>query len=232
MPGLSRANGRNVLRSAGVSPAKHQLLLAIRGHPDPRGPTIGDVADYLLLRHHSAVELVDRAEVAELVRRRQDRDDHRIVRLRLTPRGAETLRRLTAVTLEELARLSPRLRPVWAGLETARTMAVNSLVMGEIFYLFNSRFIHAPATSGTGLFGNRYALAAVAVLLVLQAAFTYAPAMQRLFGTEGLELVQWGFVIAFGLAVFVLVEIEKWTLRRLGLSGAIPEAQPATAARA
>ena len=104
-------------QAAGVSPAQHQLLLAIRGHPDSRGPTIGDVAEYLLLRHHSAVELVDRAVTAGLVRRRQDRDDHRVVRLELTGRGAETLRRLTAVTLEELARLSPRLRPVWSGLE-------------------------------------------------------------------------------------------------------------------
>jgi DNA-binding MarR family transcriptional regulator len=104
-------------QAAGVSPAQHQLLLAIRGHPDARGPTIGDVAEYLLLRHHSAVELIDRAVTAGLVRRRQDRDDHRVVRLQLTARGAEKLRRLTAVTLEELARLSPRLRPVWSGLE-------------------------------------------------------------------------------------------------------------------
>ncbi|HMF03877.1 MAG TPA: MarR family transcriptional regulator [Acidimicrobiia bacterium] len=101
----------------GVSPAQHQLLLAIRGHGDARGPTIGDVADYLLLRHNSAVELVNRASHAGLVRRRQDRKDHRVVRLELTAHGAETLRRLTAVTLEELNRLSPRLRPVWSGLE-------------------------------------------------------------------------------------------------------------------
>jgi DNA-binding MarR family transcriptional regulator len=104
-------------QAAGVSPVQHQLLLAIRGHPDARGPTIGDVAEYLLVRHHSAVELIDRAVTAGLVRRRQDRDDHRVVRLQLTARGAEKLRRLTAVTLEELARLSPRLRPVWSGLE-------------------------------------------------------------------------------------------------------------------
>jgi len=103
--------------AVGLSPAQHQLLLAIRGHPDPRGPTIGDVAEHLLLRHHSAVGLVDRAEDAGLVRRRQDPDDHRIMRLRLTARGAEKLQRLTAATLEELSRLSPRLRPVWAGLE-------------------------------------------------------------------------------------------------------------------
>jgi DNA-binding MarR family transcriptional regulator len=104
-------------QAAGVSPAQHQLLLAIRGQPDSVGPTIGDVADSLLLRHNSAVELVDRAERAGLVRRRQDRNDHRVVRLELTARGAETLGRLTAVTLEELDRLSPRLRPVWSGLD-------------------------------------------------------------------------------------------------------------------
>ena len=104
-------------RAVGLSPAQHQLMLAVRGHPDAKGPTIGDVAEYLLLRHHSAVELVDRAEAAGLVRRAQDRDDHRIVRLRLTTRGGEKLRRLTASTLQELARLSPRLRPVWAGLD-------------------------------------------------------------------------------------------------------------------
>ena len=104
-------------RSVGLSPAQHQLMLAVRGHPDDRGPTIGDVADYLLLRHHSAVELVDRAETAGLVRRWPDRDDQRIVRLRLTARGADKLRRLTSVTLEELARLSPGFQLVWAGLE-------------------------------------------------------------------------------------------------------------------
>jgi DNA-binding MarR family transcriptional regulator len=104
-------------RAVGLSPAQHQLMLAIRGSRDARGPTIGDVADHLLLRHHSAVGLVDRAEAAGLVQRGHDRDDHRVVRLRLTARGAEKLRRLTAATLEELARLSPRLQPMWVGLE-------------------------------------------------------------------------------------------------------------------
>ena len=56
-------------QAAGLTPAQHQLLLAIRGHADPRGPTVGDVAAYLLLRHHSAVGLVDRAAVAGVVER-------------------------------------------------------------------------------------------------------------------------------------------------------------------
>ena len=99
----------------GLTPAQHQLLLAIRGHAGERGPTIGDAADSLLLRHHSAVGLVDRAVKAGLVERGQDGHDQRIVRLRLTPRGEELLERLSAVHLEELERLAPRLREIWPG---------------------------------------------------------------------------------------------------------------------
>lgn len=99
-------------KAAGLTPAQHQLLLAIRGHADPTGPTIGDVADALLLRHHSAVGLVDRAEAAGLVRRRSDRDDARLVRLALTAAGSRRLARLTDAHLEELAVLAPRLRPL------------------------------------------------------------------------------------------------------------------------
>lgn len=103
--------------AVGLSPAQHQLLLVVRGHPGPLGPTIGDVADQLLLRHHSTVGLVDRAENAGLIRRQRDRDDHRSVRLRLTARGAEKLRQLTALHLEELSRLTRPLRRLWAGLQ-------------------------------------------------------------------------------------------------------------------
>ncbi len=103
--------------TSGLTPSQHQLLLAIRGHGDPRGPTIGDVAGYLLLRHHSVVGLVDRAESAKLVRRQRDRDDHRTVRLSLTTRGARILERLSERHLEELARLAPRLEPLVAGLD-------------------------------------------------------------------------------------------------------------------
>src|SRR4051794_16921063 len=85
----------------GLTPAQHQLLLAIRGHDDERGPTIGDVAAVLLVRHHSAVELVDRAAKAGLVRRVGDRDDDRVVRLRLTPTAARRLSRLSAAHLTE-----------------------------------------------------------------------------------------------------------------------------------
>lgn len=93
-------------RVAGLTPAQHQLLLAVKGHPDPSGPTIGDVANYLLLQHHSAVGLVDRAEAAGLVTRRREGVDHRVVRLRLTRDGERLLRALSKVHAEELARLA------------------------------------------------------------------------------------------------------------------------------
>jgi DNA-binding MarR family transcriptional regulator len=101
--------------AVGLSAAQHQLLLAIRGHRHRRGPTIGDVAESLLLRHHSAVGLVDRAENAGLVRRTPDPDDHRLVRLRLTALGGRRLRQLSERHLEELARLRPQLESIWDG---------------------------------------------------------------------------------------------------------------------
>jgi DNA-binding MarR family transcriptional regulator len=103
----------------GLTGAQHQLLLAIRGHDDARGPTVGDVADYLLLRHHSAVGLVDRAEAAGLVSRQTDRGDQRVVRLKLTALGARRLRQLSRLHVEELERLGPRLRALWSGLDDA-----------------------------------------------------------------------------------------------------------------
>jgi DNA-binding MarR family transcriptional regulator len=105
--------------TAGLTPARHQLLLAIRGHPDPAGPTVGDVASYLMVRHHSAVELIDRAVAAGLVERRQDPVDSRAVRLHLTADGADRLTRLAELHLEELGRLAPQLEALWEGLGDA-----------------------------------------------------------------------------------------------------------------
>ncbi len=103
-------------RAAGLTPAQHQLLLAVRGHDDPRGPTIGEVADYLLLRHHSVVGLIDRADAAGLLARERDQEDHRVVRLRLTKKGSDRLEHLSELHLEELERLAPQLPLVWRGL--------------------------------------------------------------------------------------------------------------------
>jgi DNA-binding MarR family transcriptional regulator len=104
--------------AVGIAPAQHQLLLAIRGHPRREPPTIGDVADSLMLRHHSAVGLVDRAVTAGLVHRRSDPVDRRVVRLQLTALGARRLRQLSGAHLEELRRLAPRMRSLWANLDS------------------------------------------------------------------------------------------------------------------
>ena len=107
-----------------------------------------------------------------------------------------------------------------ATLETARTAAVNTLVAGEIGYLFNCRHIAAPALSWQGLTGNRYVLVAIAVLAVLQLLMTYLPAMQAAFGTAGLQAGAWGRIVLFGVALMLIVEAEKWLLRRAGMAGA------------
>jgi DNA-binding MarR family transcriptional regulator len=94
-------------RGAGLTPAQHQLLLAIKGHPAAHGPTVGDLAGYLLLRPHSTVELVDRAEAAGLVERWDDDDDGRLTRVRLTSDGENRLDRLAPAHLDELENLAP-----------------------------------------------------------------------------------------------------------------------------
>jgi DNA-binding MarR family transcriptional regulator len=103
--------------AAGLTGQQHQLLLAIRGNPGSGAPSIGDVADQLLLRHHSAVELVDRATDAGLVRRIADADDRRVVRLALTEKGQQVLARLSAAHVEELARLAPIVQRLATGLD-------------------------------------------------------------------------------------------------------------------
>lgn len=89
-------------RRAGITPALHQLLLVVRGSIDTHGPTVGQAAEALHIRHHSAVELAQRAEMAGLLRRERDPVDRRRVRLRLTDAGA---RQLDALTLEHLPRI-------------------------------------------------------------------------------------------------------------------------------
>jgi DNA-binding MarR family transcriptional regulator len=102
-------------RAAGLTPAQHQLLVAIKGHPGGQEPTIGDLAGYLLLRHHSAVELVDRAAVAGLVERRSDAEDGRVTRVGLTADGEARLNKLSATHLDELRNLAPVLDQLVAG---------------------------------------------------------------------------------------------------------------------
>lgn len=95
-------------KAAGITPAQHQLLLAIRGHDDSRGPTIGEIADYMAVRHHSAVGLTDRAVAAGLVARRPDLEHPGSVRLWLTALGSDRQDTLAELHMEELTRLVGR----------------------------------------------------------------------------------------------------------------------------
>ena len=105
----------------GLTHAQHQLLLAVRGYDGhPAGPTIGDVAELLLVKHHTAGELVDRTQSLGLVDRVRDPEDHRRVRLRLTRRGDRVLRELTEVHLEEIARLGELFEGVRSGVRPRR----------------------------------------------------------------------------------------------------------------
>ena len=96
-------------RGVGLTPQQHQALLVIMGYPESETVTIGALAQRLLLKHHSTVELVDRLTELELVRRIRDTDDRRRVILRLTKKAEQVLGRLSAVHLEELRRIRPAL---------------------------------------------------------------------------------------------------------------------------
>jgi DNA-binding MarR family transcriptional regulator len=82
-------------RRAGLEPQQHQLLLALKGLPKHLTATIGNLAERLQLRHHSAVELIDRLEARGLVRRQRSEKDRRVVQIGITPRGERVLRELS-----------------------------------------------------------------------------------------------------------------------------------------
>ncbi len=101
-----------------------------------------------------------------------------------------------------------------APIEEARTVAVNTLVMFEIFYLFNSRYMTAPVLNREGLLGNRYVLYAVGVLILFQLAFTYFPPLQTLFGTAAIDADVWMRIVLVAVSVLFIVELEKVMVRR------------------
>ncbi len=89
-------------RAAGLEPQQHQLLLALKGLPSDKRPTITVLAERLQIQHHSAVELIDRLAKRGMVRRYRSRTDKRRVYVRLTHTGEEVLRRLSLHHLQEL----------------------------------------------------------------------------------------------------------------------------------
>ena len=101
-----------------------------------------------------------------------------------------------------------------ASIEMARTVAVNTLVMFEIFYLFSVRFHLATALSYEGLFGNKYVLYAIGILVLFQLGLTYLSPMQRLFATTGITIESWLRIIITSSSVLILIEIEKMLIRR------------------
>jgi magnesium-transporting ATPase (P-type) len=99
-------------------------------------------------------------------------------------------------------------------IEMARTVAVNTLVVGEMAYLFNCRYLLAPIRTWQDFTGNAYVLLTIAILFVMQAIFTYLPFMQSLFGVVAIDAAAWARIIGFGLLLFVAVEVEKVVIRK------------------
>jgi magnesium-transporting ATPase (P-type) len=99
--------------------------------------------------------------------------------------------------------------------EAARTHVVNAIVAMEIFYLFNVRFAHGQSLTLRGAIGTPAVLAGVGIVVLAQLAITYAPFMNLIFGTQPASLLDMLIVVGVGLALFVLVEIEKAIRRHL-----------------
>lgn len=100
-------------------------------------------------------------------------------------------------------------------LDTARTMTVNTLVVMEIFYLFSVRYIHGTSLTWRGVLGTKAVLLAVGIVTLLQFLFTYAPFMQLFFASRPLSFMQGMQIIAFGIVVLSLLEMEKMLYRKL-----------------
>ena len=106
----------------------------------------------------------------------------------------------------------------------ARSGAVNMLVMGSAAYLINSRYLLASTLSLDGLFGSRPVWLSIGIIVALQLAWTYLPFMQLIFGSAALDPVHWLAIVAGSVTIFLIVELEKWVLRRYR-NGAVPYPQ-------
>lgn len=104
--------------AAGLPPQQHQALLAIKGFPGRDHITIGELAERLQIKHHSAVGLADRLTLEKYVRRTTNPLDHRQVRLTLTTRGENKLAALSTVHREQLQHIAPQLDNLLQALRT------------------------------------------------------------------------------------------------------------------
>ncbi len=103
--------------AVGLTPQQHQALLAIRGYPEPEAMTIGELAERLQIKPHSAVGLVNRLAAQELITRRPSTADRRQVFIALTPHGHELLAELTAAHKAEVRRMRAALHELLDRLE-------------------------------------------------------------------------------------------------------------------
>lgn len=101
-------------------------------------------------------------------------------------------------------------------IEVARTVSVNTLVMFEVFYLFNTRYLTNTVLTRDGILGNRFIHITIVIVLCAQLLFTYTSPMQHLFGSAAISLADWLRIVIVSASVFVLVESEKFFIRRLG----------------
>jgi magnesium-transporting ATPase (P-type) len=99
-------------------------------------------------------------------------------------------------------------------LEVARTMVVNALVVMEIFYLFSVRYVHGPALTWQGVLGTPAVWIGIAISVVAQTAFTYAPPLQAVFGSAALAPAEAAITVALGPLLLVAVEIGKWAVAK------------------
>jgi magnesium-transporting ATPase (P-type) len=95
----------------------------------------------------------------------------------------------------------------------ARTVAVNAITIGQVFYLLNSRYLLDSSLSLKAHLGNRYLPLGIGAVVILQLLFTYAPPLQAVFGTEAIPLEVWPWLLAGGLVFFLVVEAEKLVIR-------------------
>ena len=106
-------------------------------------------------------------------------------------------------------------------IELSRTLAVNILVVGQVCYLFNSRYLHVSSLKLDRFLANRVVWIAIGVLALVQGVFVYAPFMNSWFGTLPMDAWLWLIPLGIGLAVFLVVEAEKGVLRRYGKRGRV-----------
>ena len=105
------------------------------------------------------------------------------------------------------------MKPHGASDALARTVAVNAITIGQVFYLLNSRYLLDSSLSLTAHMGNRYLPLGIGAVVILQLLFTYAPPFQVMFGNEAIPLWVWPWLFAGGLLFFIVVEAEKLIIR-------------------